>query len=292
MQILFLILFFTVFHLSFIQGETVGKKEKQPAKIGNFALPSSQQPSGVVGFGENIIDKGEVQLMCPTNEFIGKNKTTINTIPSILFGVTETFSLLFNFPFTPLLKEDYHKSRGLEDFSIQPEYAFYTKSTANFLDQATLVANITFPTGSTKKDPATGFGAPSLFVGATYSHERVDWFVFTACGAVLTASAHKTKFGDQFLYQFGFGRNIPSPKGWIYAWMIEIDGQYSKKNRMHGSIDHNSGGNIITTTPSLLISSKTIRIHFGISFPINQNLFGRQRKFNYALNFAFAWSFY
>jgi len=154
------------------------------------------------------------------------------------------------------------------------------------------VTNITVPTGSVKKNPPTGFGSPSLFLGGTYYHVLVDWFVFTSQGAVLTCSDHGTKFGDQFLYQFGLGRNIPSPEGWIYAWMVEIDGQYNKKNRIDGVIDHDSGGNVIYATPSLWISSEEMLLQFGVSFPINQNLFGHQRKFDYALNFNFAWSFY
>jgi hypothetical protein len=160
------------------------------------------------------------------------------------------------------------------------------------MDQATIIVNVTAPTGSLKKDPPTGFGSPSLFLAATYLHMRVDWFAFAGEGAILTTSNHGTKIGDQFLYQFGFGRNIPSPCGWIYAWMIEFDGQYSKRNRFRGRIDPNSGGNFIFVTPSLWMSSETILLQFGVSFPINQNLFGRQRKFDYALNFNFGWAFY
>jgi hypothetical protein len=109
---------------------------------------------------------------------------------------------------------------------------------------------------------------------------------------VLTTADHKTKIGEQFLYQFGLGRNMCSPPGWIYAWMVEIDGQYNKKNRFHGETDPHSGGNTIYVTPSLWVSSKDILFQFGVSFPINQNLFGKQGKFDYALNFNFAWSFY
>ncbi len=268
------------------------KTEQAPPKIGNFALPTSQQPWGLFAFGGNVIDKGEVQTYFFADEFIGKNRVVIDLIPSVLFGVTDNFSIFFNFPFTPLLEDGRERSSGLEDFFIQLEYAFYNKSTSTYSDQATLVGNITVPTGSIKKDPPTGFGSPSLFLGGTYTRMKVDWFVFTAQGAILTGSDHGTKFGDQFLYQFGVGRNIPSPAGWIYAWMFEIDGQYSKKNRIDGEIDPNSGGNVIYATPSLWISSKEMLLQFGVSFPINQNLFGKQRKIDYALNFNFAWSFY
>ena len=157
--------------------------------------------------------------------FIGRKKTTIDLIPSVLFGITKDWSIFFNFPFTPLIRDGSHESSGLEDFFIQLEYAFYNKTTSTYADQATIVGNITFPTGSIKKNPPTGFGSPSLFLGGTYYHVLVDWFLFTSHGAVLTTSENGTKFGDQFLYQFGLGRNIPSPSGWIYAWMVEIDGQ-------------------------------------------------------------------
>lgn len=272
--------------------EEAKNNEVKPPKIGNFALPSSQQPSGLFGFGANIIDKSEVQVYFFADDFAGRRKTTIDLIPSILFGITDDWSIFFNFPFTPLLSDGEHKSCGLEDFFIQFEYAFYNKSTDTYIDQATVVTNITVPTGSSKKNPNTGFGSPSLFLGATYYHMMVDWFAFTAPGCVLTGSEHGTKFGDQFLYQFGLGRNIASPPGRIYAWMVEVDGQYSKKNRIDGIIDSNTGGNVVYITPSLWVSSKYFLFQFGVSLPIHRNFFGVQNKFDYALNLNCAWSFY
>ncbi len=268
------------------------KKEEEPPKIGNFSLPTSQQPAALFGFGGNIIDQGEVQLYFFADYFYGRKKIVSDAIPSVLFGITKELSIFFNFPVTPIMKDGRHTSSGFEDCFVQLEYAFYNKSTSAYVDQATVVANITVPTGSLKKIPPTGFGAPSFFLGATYYRTWVDWFVFVAPGAILTTSDHKSKFGDQFLYQFGLGKNIPSPKEWIYAWMIELDGQYSQKNRIDARVDPNSGGNLLWVTPSLWISSKKMLFQFGVSFPINQNLFGRQHTIDYALNLNFAWSFY
>jgi hypothetical protein len=268
------------------------EESSEPPKVGNFALPTSQQPAALFGFGGNIIDKGEIQLYFFADEFIGNKKMTIDLIPGILFGITNEWSVFFNLPFTPIIKNGHNKSNGLEDFFIQFEYAFYNKKTLTHVDQATLIGNITFPTGSTKKNPSTGFGSPSLFLGGAYYRTMVDWFMFTAQGAVFTSTDNKTKIGEQFLYQFGLGRNIPSPQGWIYAWMIEIDGEYNKRNRIDGIFDKNSGGNVVYVTPSLWISSKKILVQFGISLPIIQNLSGDQRKFDYALNLNIAWSFY
>lgn len=267
-------------------------KKEEPPKIGNFSLPSSQQPYGLFAFGGNVIDEGEIQLFCFADYFKGKSKVVSDLIPSILYGITDEFSIFLNVPYIPELRDGNHKSRGIGDVFIQTEYAFYNKKSPTFVDQATIVGNVTFPSGSVRKNPATGYGSPSIFVGGTYTRMMVEWFAFTAQGVVVTTSNHRTKFGDQFLYQFGIGRNILSPPGWIYAWMVELDGQYSKKNRDHGKIDPNSGGNLILATPSLWISSKNILFQLGVSYPINQNLFGKQRKIDYAINLNLAWSFY
>lgn len=267
-------------------------KKEAPPRIGNFALPPSQQPTGLFAFGGNIVVKGKIQVFLFADAFFGKKRIVSDVIPSILFGITNDFSVLFNFPFTPEMRDDNDISKGLEDFYVQFEYAFYSKTTSTYEEQATLVANITTPTGSINKNPITGYGSPSFFIGATYYRTWVDWFAFTCQGAILTTTNHRTKLGDQFLYQWGVGRNIPSPKGRIYAWMVELDGQYYKKNRINGALDSNSGGNVFYITPSLWYSSKTVELQFGVSLPLTQNPFGKQHKFDYALNFNFAWTYY
>lgn len=292
--LIFILFLFTISaHSNECDDKNGSKKDKEePPKVGNFALPPSQQPAALFGFGGNIIDKREIQPYLFADEFVGKKRIITDVIPSVLFGVTDDLSIFFNFPFSPLMRDGRYKSAGFEDFFVQLEYAFYNKKNYSYTDQATVVGNITVPTGSIKKNPPTGFGSPSFFIGGTFYRMWVDWFVFTNQGAILMTANHGTKFGDQFLYQFGFGRNIPSPCGLIYAWMIEVDGQYNRKNRFKGETDPNSGGNFIFLTPSLWVSSKELLVQFGVSVPINQNLFGKQNKVDYAFNFNFAWSFY
>lgn len=268
------------------------KESTKPPPIGNFALPSSQTPGALLTFGGNILEVGEVKIFFFADRFVGKHKLTIDGFPGLTFGVTDNFSVMFGFPFTPCLRNGKEHSSGWEDCFIQGEYAFYNSSTFAYSDQASLVATFLFPTGSSRKKPSTGFGAPSFFLGAVYHHSTVDWFMSIGVGGTLTGSDHGTKLGDKFLYECSIGRNIPSPEGWIYACVVEMDGEYSKKNRMHGVLDPDSGGNVIYLTPSLWVSSKRVVLQFGVSFPVNQNWFGSQRKFDYALNFNFSWAFY
>jgi hypothetical protein len=260
-------------------------------KMGNFALSTSQQPGPLVSFGENIIDQGQVQFYLFADAFIGKNSYAVDVIPGILWGIRDDFSLFVNAPFTPGDKEKKDRSAGWEDLFAQLEYAFYTGKQSQSVIQATLVANLTFPTGSSSKNPPTGFGATSFFMGSTFNYSGIDWFFFFSTGGILTTSKHGTQFGDEYLYQWGLGRNIPSPQGWIFAWMVEWNGTYFWKDRYRGRTDPDSGGNVVYLTPSIWISSDRIIIQFGAGYPIIQHLFGDQSRKFLSFDFNFGWTF-
>lgn len=263
-------------------------EEEEPEKEGNFSLPSSQQPYGLFAFGGNVIDKGERQIFLFADEFLGRHKIVSDVIPSFLYGISDEFSILFNFPFSPKMLDGCEKSSGLEDFYCQLEYAIFNQKTKNYIDQVTLICNMTVPSGDIRKHPPTGYGGPSVFVGATYIRMCPDWFFFAGQGAILTSSKHRLRAGNQLLSQYGFGKSICSPEGWIYAWMIEANGQFQQRNRH----EFDTGGSIIFLTPSLWISSETLLLQFGVSVPVYQNLFGHQRRIDYALNFNLGFSFY
>jgi hypothetical protein len=167
---------------------------------------------------------------------------------------------------------------------LQPEYAFYHKNTPFYLIQATIVGSVSFPTGSNTKKPPTGFGAPSFFLGSTFSYTGIKWLFSNSYGGIFPLKGSNIQYGDQFLYQGGIGRNIPSPSGWIFAWIIEGTGTYSWKNKIGNVKDPNSGGNTLYITPSLWVSSAKILLQIGAGYPVIQHLFGKQKTNYLSLN--------
>ncbi len=258
---------------------------------GNFALPISQQPTPLVSFGQKNVDAGQMQAYLFADYFQGRKKTTQEIAPSIIYGITSNLSVFINAPFATRLKDSPAHSKGIEDVLVEFEYAYFNKTTKTAVDQATIVAHMTFPTGSKNKNPPTGFGAPSYFIGGTFNHMTTSWFAFTSHGGVFTQARHGTKFGNQFLYQCGYGYNIPSPKEWLYAVMAEVDGTYSVKDKIQGIRDPNSGGNTIFLTPSFWASSQRIILQLGVGVPIVQHLFGNQRKNHYSLVLNIGYTF-
>lgn len=290
----FLIFLFT----SFTYGKEVDNSTQpsinteEPPKIGNFALPLSQQLGPLLSFGQNIIGKNQTQFALLSNNLIGTRQHTANISPSLLYQITNDLSVFFNLPIAASYQEDHTHSAGLGDALAQFEYAFYTKQTTRFSDQATVVANMSFPSGSAQKQPPTGSGAPTFFLGTTLNHTSVDWFGFTSNGVTQTTSHDGIKFGDEFIYQFGLGRNfLTRGTQWMFAGLVEIDGQYTQRNKLNNITDPNSGGNIVYITPSLWFSSKQLILQLGMGFPAVQNLFGEQKENHYLIAGAFTWTF-
>ncbi len=260
--------------------------EEPHCGLGNFALPASQEPGPLISFGENLIERNQVQIFLFSDAYLGQKKHSIDVVAEILYGITDDFSVFFNVPVAVSYRDGASHSAGFEDLFLQFEYAIFSRQSSCSSDQVTLVANASFPTGSRRKDPPTGFGAMAFFLGTTYNRTWVDWFCFTSYGAEFTTAHNRSRSGNEYLYQFGFGRNITNTKDWILAWLVEIDGAYLEHDRDKGKIDPDSGGNVIYVTPSFWASSKDWILQFGLGYAVQQNLFGDQRRAGYlvALN--------
>lgn len=278
--------------LGLVFSEIHGDESEEPkCKEGNFSLNASQQPGPLIAFGQYIIPKHQLQLILFGDAYIGQKQHFTDLVPRVLYGITDKFSVLYSVPFAPTNQVSGYRSSGIEDVFVQFEYAIYNRDKQCSSDQITIVANVAFPTGSSHKNPPTGFGAMSYFIGTTYNHAWVNWWLFTSFGAELPTAHHGTRFGNQYLYEAGVGRNIFFKKGWIFAWLVEADGIFYERNKIHGEIDHDSGGNVIYLVPSLWASSLDWVFQFGAGYAVQQNLFGSQNREEYLFSFNIQRSF-
>ena len=275
-----------------LEGDSVS-----PPTIGNFGLSSPQQPGPFLSFGQTLIGRNYLQLSLSTFSPYSNITGPFNNInASLTYGITDNTALYFNFPITADVATRNHSfhgiSSGVRDITLQLEQAIYTTGNATYQDQATVVGSMTLPSQEVDlTKSSTGYGAPSYFVGATYNRTYVDWLGFISPGALLTTASHGTRFGSQFLYQAGLGRNI------LYVGhtsalfgLLELDGQYTEKNQLFGRALPNSGGNVVALTPSLSLATQTLMAQVGVGFPIAQHLFGNQQPLDYFIAANFIWT--
>jgi hypothetical protein len=268
------------------------KNNNQPPSIGNFALPFSQQPGAFVSFGQNTLEKGKTQIYIYGDDYEGDQQSYIDLMPSIVYGISDKLSAYLAFPYAASYRLENHHSSGISDVLLQLEYIFYSKENRIYSDTATLVLNTTFPTGSTTKNPPTGYGAQTYFLGATYSRMFTDWLIFLSPGYLATTSHHGTKLGNNFLYEFGLGKNISYKKSqYILSWLLELNGTYYGKDKINGTTEPNSGGNIIYAVPSIWFSTQHLIFQSGIGWAIAQKWNSSQRRSTYLLAANIGWTF-
>jgi hypothetical protein len=274
-------------------GFLFGSENVKPLPIGNFSVPTVTQIAPLISFGQLLIGKEALLPQLSGSYTRGHDGYSNIIAPNMIYGIRNDLSVFFLVPFTPKSRAGTSHSSGIEDIFLQMEYGFYNKSRLDYTVLATIVGNVQFPTGSSSKNPRTGNGAFTYFLGTTFSYLSQNWYAFASPGVNLTTTHHRTKFGNSYLYQWGFARYIKplSPPGCIFDFMVEFDGTYVEKNKIHGSIDPNSGGNVIFMTPSIWLSSKNWLIQLGVGFPIVQDLNGKQDKIEYSTAYTLGIAF-
>lgn len=260
----------------------------EQVKIGNFAVDGCMQPGPLFGFGQNIISQYDSIGFVYPSWLVGKNKSFNEILPFILYGIRDDLSVFLAFPTAARFKADGCHSSGSEDLIVQFEYAPYSHHTETYTNQFTFVAAAWLPTGNECKNPSTGFGSPSFFLGVTAEHYSTDWYYYTAYATLLTTRHdNDTKAGNQFFYQAGVGKNIAyKTEKWILMWLVELYGWYEQKARVNGVTEENSGFNMVFIVPSLYFSTERVILQGGIGPVVSQHLFGNQSRFSFIGSFG------
>lgn len=279
----FFVALLTISHLGFAH------ENRDPLPVGNFSVPTPTQISPLVSFGQLLIGKDALEPELGGSYTKAHSNFNNNLTPNIIYGILDELSATLFFPITLKAQSERSNSSGFGDLTLQLEYGFFSRSDINYAIQSTIVGNVQFPTGSIKKNPRTGGGTLSYFIGSTFSFLSPNWYAFASPGANFTISQNNLdiKFGNSFLYQCGIARNIAAfgSPGWIFDIMLEFDGVYTAKTKVSGRTDKDSGSNIILLTPSLWLSSNILIFQFGVSIPVLQQLNGIQEKWQYAINY-------
>lgn len=246
---------------------------------GNFALPPSQQAGPLLSFGQNVINKGQLQFYFePQYLRYSSKRNYLLADPSILYGLSDNASLMLSFPYALKYRNNLHHSQGFSDIALQAEYAYYNKKTDNYKIEATVVGAISLPTGSQNKTPTTGNQSAGYFVGTTYNMTYVNWLWYFSPGINFSAPIHRQMFGSQFLYEFGVGKILASAtKKYILLALLEFDGRYAQKNKRFNIHEKNTGGNSILATPSIWLSTPKWIFQLGVTIPAFRRLNGDQR---------------
>lgn len=280
----------------------------QPPSVGNFALATSQEPGPFFSFGQNIVDKNQFILALNPGYLSSQSQQLLAGVPSLLYGITNSASVLLTIPYAFYYKNGNQKLSGIGDIELDLEYAFYNHGSAIYSDQATIVFSPSFPvsnlnqiskkhdsamctSGFSRKNASSSLNPISYFIGTTYSRTLTDWYSFIAPGILVIDKQHNIQQGNEYFYNFGLGHKIKTQeKKYIFFGLLELNGQYTNKTKLVDNIVPNTGGNIIFATPSLWFSTPKLIFQVGVSLPISQYWYGNQSNFSYYASGIVTWT--
>jgi len=287
--------------LSSIQTWTVEEESislpNEPFKVGNFA--NLLWPSNAFGFGEFIFNKGTIAPYLSMLHTKNENQYSTELILQTGYGITNIVSLLVSLPITVNARSQgslgfgnlelqcKFTPQGVGDLEVQFEWAFYQKASTGSFTQATIVSNVTFPTGNfcPTIGLSPGQGAYSLFFGATLSHTSDNWYAYLSDGISIAIPRNHIQIGNTVFYEGGIGRNLGNPWGTTLLALLEFNGVYIQKNKFCCLNNPNSGSNTIFLGPTMCWSIKNTQFFGGVQFPAYQHLNGIQPKQKYRLIF-------
>ncbi|OGV35370.1 MAG: hypothetical protein A3E88_07425 [Legionellales bacterium RIFCSPHIGHO2_12_FULL_35_11] len=282
------------------QATGLTESEAHPPHLGNFALPQSQQPGPFFSFGQNILEKNQFQAYLQTTYEQRRLAYFTWATPALVYGVTDAISVMVALPIAIEYAETLHHSSGLDEAFVQGEWAFYNRSSFKSTEQGTLVGAVNFPTGSTKKEPSTSYGVTSYFIGGTYNQTFVNWLWFVSAAAFHVPPYEATHRYNQYLYQYGLGRNIKSVTNkYIFFGLLEFNGNYEEIKEIqikhHHHVPEKSTiykyGNVIYATPSLWFSTPKLFAQLGFSLPLDQQWTDINKHKNYFVSLALGLTF-
>ncbi len=268
-----------------------------PPKEGNFALPAPQQPSPLLSFGQTLIGQNHLQLAVNTyNPYPGGAFSGVDA--NLTYGITDDTALYFDYPLRVESSNRVFQGNHMHDVILQLEHAIYAAGSAHYQEQATLVGAMNVPLDSVSGRLSNhghvidvNYAAPAYFLGATYNCTSIHWMGFLSPGLLLpTANSHVYP-GVQYYYQAGIGRDLiaVADRSILFA-LLEFNGQYTEKDQVYQYKLQNTGGNVMTITPSLSLATKDFIVQAGVGFPLLQNLNGSQQKMDYLVAANFTWT--
>lgn len=267
-------------------------EEHEHLPIGNFALPSSQQPSSLYGFGQYVLDKGDTLLGIAPSFRIGHNTNFNVFIPYLIYGIRDDTVVVFSLPIAMELRDGCFTSSGLVDSVLEFEYLAYNERTETSSWEVSLVGSLILPFGNWRKFPSTGFGSPGFFAGIITRYLSTEWYWYVSAGGLFTTAHNKTRAGNSFLYQTGFGKNVGyETDKWLCTVMLEMNGLYLQKDKFCGCLSHETGGNLIALGPTVWFSTQRFIFQTGILPVVYQHWNGNQRKITMFVDLNFEWKF-
>ena len=230
----------------------------------------------------------------------------VDALVSVLaYGASEKLAL---FAALPYLRKELRQSggvrrssQGIGDLTIFGRYTLFQRDGIGRTLRLGVIAGVKAPTGDDDEADAlgrlpiplqSGTGSWDSFIGLVVSSETLQGGFHSQLTYQAKTAANNFEAGDVSRLDLSWQRRVwpralqPSSDAFVYG-VLEANIIRSKKARVAGQVNNDSGGTTIFITPGIQYVSKKLILEAAIQIPVYQDLNGTALESDYVFRAGF-----
>jgi hypothetical protein len=169
---------------------------------------------------------------------------------------------------------------NLGNIQIKTKYALWRKTQPGVLKRLTAIAAIGLPTDSRNQNVASNITAVTFGLANGYESRR--WYYFSDIGYTHFQSSNGLNPGGKLKYNL-VGGIRPVKTSYLkpdLVFLVELNGELSRKNKFTGNHLQQTAGNTLAFAPGFLLSYRNIMLKGGIQIGTTNTAYVAKKQTN------------
>lgn len=240
----------------------------------------------VFGLGPHTLFKGGYEFHAGVLREEAGDETETEYALALKYGLTGDWVIGVEAPFIDLNIPGSSVS-GQGDIAVSTKYRFWRNDQPGVQESAAASLATVFDTAD---KTALGGGATDVIAGLTYGYEGRKWYRWAALRYRRNGTDETgLDRGDKVLLDLVGGIRF-KPTDYLepdWVWMLELNGEYTRRAERGGVELANSGGTEWFVSPGLMWTYRNVAIKTGVQVPVASDLNGTQTETDYRATLEF-----
>ncbi|ACV26739.1 MULTISPECIES: transporter [Kangiella] len=198
---------------------------------------------------------------------------------ALKYGITGDWVIGIEQPYQ-IIKDEFGSQSGVGDILLSTKYRFWREDTPGVQESAAVLVKVKLDSSNDALttdtvDPVLGF---------TYGYESLTWYRFNQ-------NNDQLQRGDRLFVDLagGYRSQLNDYREADTVWLLELNGEFIKRNAFNGLDLNNTGGNQWFVSPGIMLTYRNFAVKAGIQLPVLSNLNGDQPRADYRARQEFEW---
>lgn len=245
----------------------------------------------IFGLGPHVLYKGGVEVHLDAERDQAGNDREDEAAVELTYGLTGDWAAGIGLPYTRV-EEGADSTAGMGDVSLFTKYRFWRHDTLGAQESAAVLLKVKTDTGDEDSTPALGTGTTDTILGLAYGYESLKWYRWASLRYRLNGENDAgLRRGDKILFDLVGGWR-PTPPSYYEpdtVWLLELNGEYGKRDEVNGAELGDTGGTEWFLSPGIFWTKRNFAVKAGVQIPIASDLNGDQEETDYRAKLVFEW---